>query len=1104
MSRAAGRSLLSRLLRRVAATVSPGAASSEAAQPSAKAPGAPLAGFDPEWYLFRYPEVIGYQPDPVSHFRRHGFAEGRDPSPYVSLNRVFAADPDARAASVDAVMGRIAALAPDAAEALLPDDAISFAYLLRHYGLFDEAWYAARYPDLKKAAMPLLSHFVAHGATEGRDSGPDFDAELYRATYPQYIERSSSAIEDYVRFGFRRGYAARGPGRYERWVAHFDTLTADHIRRLDAAVAVRGGRAVAVHVIDAAACRHAARIIAGWRDRVDRCCPVRFLRGVDVTDADWRDFSAKLNGAPGLDIATAAGSATDAIPAGAVVLCSGPLLVRPHATLVLGAVLREQAAEACYGDHDGLDAKGGRHSPRFKPAMSPALMETRPYAGALVCAALEDGTQARIEEALAAAVAGEAEAGFARLLLGSVRERVAHAPFVLFHDLEAERDAGVLPVEPSPTINAETPRVPVSIVIPTRDHAALLRACVDSLACDTDYPASLVEIVILDNDSREPDAVALLAELSGRDRIRVIPAPGAFNFSRLCNAGAAGAQGEVLVFLNNDMTVHRRDWLLQLVAQATQPDVGIVGAQLLYPDGSVQHAGVVLGIQGVAAHRLSDGGVGPAGAIGVTRETVAVTGACLAIRRPVFERLGGFDPVLRVAFNDVGLCIAAHEAGLRNICVGAALFLHHESKSRGADNTSHKRRRNARESIYVRERHGALFRDDPFYSPNLSLQAVDGLAMPPRVPQPWRRVPGGPRRALLVSFHHSIGSGVAVVLQQQAAFMRGRGWEVIVGGPVRPGEIDYQDCRRVDLWTAEAASIFAVTEALDAVIAHTDPFFSMVRFLGEVPLLYFTDHGEPPPHFFADWREREALDWEKRSCAPMARRVFAISDTIKAGQFRSDAVVIRNGNSHLASWSPAWEERRRVVRARLGLSDRFVVLNVCRFGAADRLYKGVNRYAAVAADLPYLYPDLADEAHFILAGRGKEADIAEMRALGIDVHANVSDAELIDLYAAADLYMNFSQWEGYNLGVGQALAMGLDVIASDIAAHREFGIETSDSDAGVCAALAARVATRNERSARRAAMVEPWAVPLALMCDLIEADLREVGARQDWLTPSRS
>ena len=1078
---------------------SPAAASSQASQPPAKARSAPLAGFDPEWYVFRYPEVIGFLPDPVSHFRQYGFGEGRDPSPYISLSRFFSAHPDARLAHADVIMERIAALTQDAAEASLPDDKVSFAYLLDKHGLFDEAWYAARYPDLGKAGMPLLSHFVAYGAAEGRDPGPGFDAELYRASHPDYLERSPSAIEDYVRFGFRRGYAAQGASRYERWIAHFDTLTADHIRRLEAVA--RGGRALAVHVIDAAACRHAARIIAAWRDRVDQTCPVRFLRAADVPDADWRDFTVQLDSAAGFE--AVANSATDAISAGTVVLCCGPLLVRPHATVVLSAALRERGAEACYADHDGLDGAGQRHSPRFKPAMSPAFMSVRPYAGALVCAALDDGTRARIEEALAAAVAGAAEAGFARLLLGSARERVAHAPFVLFHDLETREDTDKPAEAPSFPAHSGPLRVPVSIVIPTRDQAELLRACVDSLVRNTDYPASLVEIVILDNGSREPEAVALLAALAERDDIQVIPAPGAFNFSRLCNAGAASARGEVLVFLNNDMTVHRRDWLLQLVAQATQPDVGVVGAHLLYPDGSVQHAGVVLGIQGVAAHRLSDGDVGPAGAIGVTRETVAVTGACLAVRRPVFERLGGFDPVLRVAFNDVALCIAAHNAGLRNICVGEPLFLHHESKSRGFDDTPHKRRRNAREAIYVRERHRALFRDDPFYSPNLSLQAVDGLAMPPRVPQPWRREPGRARRALLLSFHHGVGSGVAVVLQQQAAHLRGRGWEVIIGGPVRPVEIDYPRCQRIDLWTAEAASIFAVDEAVDAVIAHTDPFFSMARFLGETPPLYFTDHGEPPPHLFADWREREALDWEKRSCAPMARRVFAISDTIKAGQFRSDAVVIRNGNSHLASWSPAWEERRGAVRARLGLSNRFVVLNVCRFGATDRLYKGVNRYAAVAADLPYLSPEFADQVHFILAGRGGEADVAEMRALGIDVHANVSDAELIDLYAAADLYMNFSQWEGYNLGIGQALAMGLDVIASDIAAHREFGVETSDSDAGVCAALAARVATRNERRARRAAAVEPWAVPLALMCDLIEADLREIGARQDWLPAPR-
>jgi glycosyltransferase involved in cell wall biosynthesis len=279
-------------------------------------------------------------------------------------------------------------------------------------------------------------------------------------------------------------------------------------------------------------------------------------------------------------------------------------------------------------------------------------------------------------------------------------------------------------------------------------------------------------------------------------------------------------------------------------------------------------------------------------------------------------------------------------------------------------------------------------------------------------------------------------------------------------------------------------------------MAHTPPFFSIVRHLGAWPLVYATDHGEPPPYLFEDAQAREDVNWEKRFCAPMLRRVFAISQSVYASQYRKDAIVVRNGNTHLDTWSEDWAGRRRDLRAKFGFGDRFVVLNVCRFGVAERRYKGIVHYGEVASDLVYLHPNIVGRVVFVLAGRGDEEDVAYATSLGLTVFPNLTDAEITELYVAADLYMSLSAWEGYNLGIGQALALGLDVVASDTEAHREFGVETKSSVPDFCEAVARRAARFDETAQGRHAVVQPWADPLTRMAETVEADLNET--REVW------
>jgi len=238
----------------------------------------------------------------------------------------------------------------------------------------------------------------------------------------------------------------------------------------------------------------------------------------------------------------------------------------------------------------------------------------------------------------------------------------------------------------------------------------------------TDYPD--LEVVVVDNDSREAVTQALFAAHACETRLRVLPVPGPFNFSDLSNRGAAAATGTVLLFLNNDVEIVEPGWLAEMVSCVLDPTVGAVGAKLLYPDGTLQHGGIVLGVGGVAGHsHLGLPGEEPGyfARMVLTQEVSAVTGACLAVRAAVFKEVGGFDARhLAVAFNDVDLCLRLRAAGYRNVWTPHARLIHHESKSRGPEDTPEKRARFEAETRVMQARWEPQLRADPYYNPNLS------------------------------------------------------------------------------------------------------------------------------------------------------------------------------------------------------------------------------------------------------------------------------------------------------------------------------------------------------------------------------------------------
>ena len=427
-------------------------------------------------------------------------------------------------------------------------------------------------------------------------------------------------------------------------------------------------------------------------------------------------------------------------------------------------IVGRSGAGIIYCDDDGLDIDGNRVDPRFKPDWNLDLFYSQHYVS----------HTAAYSRALLRDVGGFREefgegAGYdlmlrcvERLSLGQIHR----VPRILWHtrnapestdrreamvaesralDQHLERrgvEARVTEADGVRRVNYALPaELPlVTLIIPTRNGLSLLRQCIESIVMLSTYPN--YEILLVDNGSDEPDALAYMAELDRQPGIRVIRDAQPFNYSALNNMAARHARGAVLGLINNDIEVISPAWLEEMVSLAMQPGVGAVGAKLLYPDETVQHGGVLLGVggaTGVAGHAnkflpATEAGYMQRGAS--VQSFSAVTAACLVVRKSLYEQMGGLNEVdLKIAYNDVDFCLRLREAGYRNVWTPHAELFHHESATRGSDFSRSKRQRFDQEQDYMRSKWRELIADDPAYNPNLTVYAEDfGLAWPPRVP----------------------------------------------------------------------------------------------------------------------------------------------------------------------------------------------------------------------------------------------------------------------------------------------------------------------------------------------------------------------------------
>jgi len=408
-----------------------------------------------------------------------------------------------------------------------------------------------------------------------------------------------------------------------------------------------------------------------------------------------------------------------------------------------------------YADEDFINAAGQRCAPYFKTAWNPDLFYAHDFLTGFTGYRTDWVKKLQFHEDIAGLTLYDLSL---RLLLHLDTAQIQHIPSILCHRhqnfenyphrtsltaLERYFQQLARQVLITPSIAGHSriiyalPAEPplVTIIIPTRDQLKLLQTIVTGILQHTDYPA--LELIIVDNGSVATETLNYLQQLQQDQRIRVLRHDAEFNYSQLNNLAAFQARGEILALLNNDLEIIHSDWLKEMVSHALRPEVGAVGAKLYYSNNTIQHAGVIVGLGGLAGHGfkfLPRQFAGYYWKPFLTQNYSAVTGACLVLRKEVYEKVGGLNEVqLKVAFNDVDLCLKIRAQGYWIVWTPHAELYHHESVSRGADLTMRKYLRLQREIRYMQTQWATQLAADPFYHPHLTIQFEDfSLAYPPR------------------------------------------------------------------------------------------------------------------------------------------------------------------------------------------------------------------------------------------------------------------------------------------------------------------------------------------------------------------------------------
>ena len=666
---------------------------------------------------------------------------------------------------------------------------------------FDAAWYLKQNPDVAMSGMDPYEHYMSFGKAERRQPSPDpfVLRNIKRAQRIRAVLRHAGGIKPAISEALavlrREGWGgvkrivillhsqvtqSGGFDRtdYAEWIRRYDTLTKEsrttmrdridnfvHKPLISVVMPVYNPKpAWLIQAIDSVR----KQIYPHWELCIaDDASTDKAIRPILERYAK-KDLRIKIvfrekNG----HISAASNSALELATGAWVALLDHDDLLSEHALFwVADSINQNPGAGLIYSDEDKFDKSGRRFDPYFKCEWNVDLFYSHnliTHLGAYRADLLNDigGFREGLE--------GSQDYDLALRCIERLEpNQIYHIPRILYHwrvhDESTAKSGDAKPYAlragkkaldehfRRQGVNAiaellefgmyrmryvlPDPMPLVSLIILTRNGLQFLQRCIESILKKTTYPN--YEILVIDNASDDPAIYRYFKEIEADARIRVVRDDRPFNFSVLNNAAVKLVRGEVVGLLNNDLEVISPEWLSEMVSHALRPGMGAVGARLWYPNNTLQHGGVVIGLGGVAGHshkHLPQKMPGYFWRANLIQNYSAITAACLVIRKSVFEKVGGLNEAdLQVAFGDVDFCLRVREAGYRNIWTPYAELYHHESATRGHENTPEKQKRFVKEVTYMKQQWGDTLLRDPAYSPNLTLDHEDfSLAWPPRI-----------------------------------------------------------------------------------------------------------------------------------------------------------------------------------------------------------------------------------------------------------------------------------------------------------------------------------------------------------------------------------
>ncbi len=681
--------------------------------------------FDRHYYLATNPDIRDEFVDPLLHYLEHGHGEGRNPNPLFET-------------------GWYALEYPEVAE--------KKSNPLAHYvrrgwrqgknpcPMFESRYYGEHTDGVQESGLIPLAHYLQVGAWRGGWPNPLFDSAFYLAEHPDVAASGENPLAHYVRTGIWEGRPTRRVATASAGGPKISLLTPvynvpePYLRACVASVLAQGYRNWELCLVDdASTAGHIRPLLEEFRRLDPRIKAISLPANAGIAGA--------TNAAAGL----ASGDYF-------ALLDHDDELTRDALTEVVGRLDREEC-DLLYSDECFISPDGGYIDSHHKPDFSPDLLRCHNYITHLLVLRRRlweeiggvdprfDGAQdydlvlratersqriAHIQKVLYRwrTIAGSTSCDPGAKAYADLAGREALAAALARQQIEAEVLAGNLPFYYR--VKRRLSGTPlVSILIPFKDHPEFLRTAISSILSRSSYHN--FEVLGISNNSEKAETLALMAELAATDaRVRFVEHNIPFNYSALNNFAVGQCRGEQLVLMNNDIEIISADWLEAMLEHAQRPEVAVVGAKLYYPDDTIQHAGVIIGIGGFAGHshrRLDRHSPGYFNRLCCIQNVSAVTGALCMVRRSLYEEVGGLDEEqFGVALNDVDFCLKLRRRGYWNIFTPYAEAYHHESVSRGYEDTSAKIRRFRSEVLFFQEKwRQVLERGDPFYNPNLTL-----------------------------------------------------------------------------------------------------------------------------------------------------------------------------------------------------------------------------------------------------------------------------------------------------------------------------------------------------------------------------------------------